>query len=320
LNDIEIKQILSQQFSLRHVRVTRVQPGWSALAFRVQSGNALYFLKAYDKTRFTSHVWIKGISRYMPTVVWLGQHTSLRDRIPHVIPAADGDYKYEDAKWVYILFDWIEGETPCDKPLTRPQMAALAQIVAELHGFNRPIPTAASVMSETYAVPFFDGLMTRACHADGNIPGEYLNIIIKRLHQLSEASRIMPSLNLPLVVCHNDIHGWNVITQGDKLLLLDWEGLRFAPREADLFMFKYERYWGQRWDEFYHVYKRQHTGLDINETAMRFFQLRRRLDDVNEFINNIVLDNADDAVKAEAREALVRECGLLKTDCIASAL
>jgi len=308
---MNINQILSRQFNLHHVRATRVQPGWSALAYRIQSGDAFYFLKVYDKTRVTSQVWIQGINRYMPTVVWLGKHTSLRDRIPHVIPAADGDYKYEDAKWVYILFDWIEGETPCDKPLTRLQMAALAQIVAELHGFNRQIPTAASVISETYDIPFFDSLMTRARGADKNIPNEYLQIIIERLHYVSEVSRMMPSLNLPLVLCHNDIHGWNVITQGDKLTLLDWEGLRFAPREADLFMFKYERYWGQRWDEFYHVYTRQHPGLDINETAMRFFQLRRRLDDVNEFINSITLDNACDEVKAEAREALVRECGLL---------
>jgi len=61
-------------------------------------------------------------------------------------------------------------------------------------------------------------------------------------------------------------------------------------READLFMFKYERYCGQRWDEFNDVYKKTHPNLEINETVMRFFQLRRRLNDVDEFVSNIVLD------------------------------
>jgi len=93
--------------------------------------------------------------------------------------------------------------------------------------------------------------------------------------------------------------------------LLDWEGLRFAPREADLFMFKYERYWGQRWNEFYDVYNKIHPHFEINETVMRFFQIRRRLNDVDEFVNNIVLDNESDEVIAEARQALIRECGLL---------
>jgi hypothetical protein len=102
-----------------------------------------------------------------------------------------------------------------------------------------------------------------------------------------------------------------VITQGDGLVLLDWEGLRFAPREADLFMFKYERYWGQRWNEFYNVYKKTHPHLELSETAMRFFQLRRRLNDVDEFVNNIVLDNESDEVIDEARQLLVRECRLL---------
>ena len=102
-----------------------------------------------------------------------------------------------------------------------------------------------------------------------------------------------------------------MITQGDEFVLLDWEGLSFAPREADLVMFKYERYWGRRWDEFYNVYKKTHPHLEINETAMRFFQLRRRLNDIDEFVNNIVLDNESYEVIAEAKQALVRECGLL---------
>jgi Ser/Thr protein kinase RdoA (MazF antagonist) len=253
-----------------------VEPGWSALAYRVETGGERYFLKVYDKTRYTSQIWIQGIDRYMPTVVWLGEHTPLRNRIPHVIPTADGGYKYEDDKRVYILFDWIDGITPRDEPLTRPQLASLAQIIAELHNFNEQIPTSSNVLRENYDIPFYESLMSRAQNFDENIPNEYLQTIIEKLHQLSEVSRTLPSLNLPYTLCHNDIHGWNVITQGDGLVLLDWEGLSFAPREADLFMFKYERYWGQRWEEFLNTYKETHPNLKLNETAMRFFQLRRR--------------------------------------------
>ena len=212
---------------------------------------------------------------------------------------------------VYILFKWIDGITPCDEPLTRPQLVSLAQIIAELHKFNEQIPTSSSVIRESYDIPFYESLMLRALSSDENIPNEFLQVIIEKLHYLLEVSRSLPAMNLPYTLCHNDIHGWNVITQGDGLVLLDWEGLRFAPREADLFMFKYERYWGQRWNEFYDVYKIMHPHIDINETVMRFFQLRRRLNDIDEFINNIVLDNESDDVIEEARQALVRECGLL---------
>ena len=306
-----ITEILSLHYGIRNSRLTEVEPGWSALAYRVEAGGKRYFLKVYDKTRYTSQIWIQGIDQYMPTVVWLGEHTPLRERIPHVIPAMDGVYKYEDEKRVYILFDWIEGITPREEPLTRPQLLSLAHIIAELHSLDEQIPTSSSVIRENYDIPFYESLMSRARSADENIPSKYLQIIIEKLHQLSEVSRSLPALNLPYTLCHNDIHGWNVITQGDRLMLLDWEGLRLAPREADLFMFKYERYWGYRWDEFYDVYKKKHPQLEINETAMRFFQLRRRLNDVDEFVNNIVLDNESDEVKEKARQALIRECGLL---------
>ena len=306
-----IPAILSQHYNLHNAKLTEVEPGWSALAYRIEAGSDLYFLKVYDKTRYSSQVWIQGIDRYMPTVVWLGEHTPLRERIPHVIPTVNGGYKYENDERIYILFDWIEGVTPRDEPLTRPQLASLAQIIAELHSFDEQVPTSSSIMCESYDIPFYESLMSRAQNADENIPSEYLQIIIERLHQLSEVSRALPALHLPYTLCHNDIHGWNVITQSDGLVLLDWEGLRFAPREADLFMFKYERYWGQRWDEFYDVYKKTHPRYEIDETTMRFFQLRRRLEDVNAFIDNITLDNESDEVKTEAKQALVRECGLL---------
>ena len=308
---MEITEILSEHYGIHNALLTVVEPGWSALAYRVDTDSERYFLKVYDKTRYSSQVWIQGIDSYMPTVVWLGEHTPLRERIPHVIHVMDGGYKYEDEHRVYILFGWIDGITPRDEPLTRPQLTSLAGIVAGLHSFGEQIPTSPNVIREKYDIPFYDSLISRAQSANENIPGEYLQTIIEKLQELSEMSRALSALNLPNVLCHNDIHGWNVITHGDGLVLLDWEGLSFAPREADLFMFKYERYWGRRWDEFCDEYNKTHPNLELNETAMRFFQLRRRLCDVDEFINNIVLDNASDEVKEEARVILIRECGLL---------
>lgn len=308
---MSIPKILLQHYNLHINHLTPVQPGWSALAYRVEVGDKLYFLKVFDKTRYSSQVWIEGIDQYMPTLLWLGKYSALQGRVPHVMLTTCGNYKYENDTRVYILFDWIDGTTPRDEPLTKPQLVCLAQIIAELHSFNEQIPTSASVVRESYDIPFYESLMLRVQNADENIPREYLQVIIEKLHQLSEASHTLSGLSLPYVLCHNDIHGWNVITQGDGLVLLDWEGLCFAPREADLFMFKYERYWGRRWDEFYDVYCKVHSQLDINEVAMRFFQLRRRLNDVDEFINNIVLDNESDDVIAEARRLLLREIQLL---------
>ena len=306
-----IKQVLLKHYNIDSVILSKVEPGWSALAYCVKACNTRYFLKIYDKMRHSSQAWIQRIDQYIPVVMWLNKHTPLHKKVPIVIPTTTGGYKYEDDKRVFILFEWVEGITPRDEPLTRLQLASLAQIVADLHSCDESLLTALNIVRESYDIPFYSSLLSHASNSDPNIPSKYLKLIIEKLYQLSEISQTLSSLNLPFVLCHNDIHGWNVITQTDGLILLDWEGLRFSPREADLFMFKYERYWGQRWDEFYDVYKKTHSQLELNETVMHFFRLRRRLNDVDEFVNNIVLDNESDEVIAEAKRLLILECELL---------
>jgi len=306
-----LQETLLQHYHIDNALLTEVTPGWSALAYRVEASDRRYFLKVYDKTRYSAQMWIQGIDRYIPALIWLGKHTALRGRIPSIVTTTNGGYKCEDEEQLYILFDWIDGTTPRDEPLTPPQLSELSQIITELHGFGEGNPVLANVIRESYDIHFYDSLMSRTENSDENIPREYIPLIIEKLHYLSEVSSVLSKQNLPLVLCHNDIHGWNVITQGDRLVLLDWEGLKFAPAEADLFMFKYERYWGERWNEFYDVYRKTHPNLKINETAMRFFQLRRRLWDIDEFVSNITLDNESIEVQEEARQALIRECGLL---------
>ena len=309
-----LQETLSQHYHIHNALLSEVTPGWSAMAYRVEVNDQRYFLKVYDKTRFSSQMWIQGIDRYIPALLWLGKHTALRGRIPSIVTTADGSYKCADEEQLYILFDWIEGEIPRVQPLSPTQMSELSLIVAELHNCGEGNPAFVNVARESYDIHFYDSLMTRALDREENIPREYLPLVIEKLLKLSEITSALSARNLPFVLCHNDIHGWNVLTHGDRLVLLDWEGLKFAPAEADLFMFKYERYWGERWNEFYDVYRKVHPDLEISETTMRFFQLRRRLWDIDAFIDNITLDNESAEVQEEARQAIVRECGLLQEE------
>ena len=245
-----IKQILSKFYKIPNVRITEIQPGWSALAYRVDAAGERYFLKVFDKARHTSLVWIEAIDRYMPTLMWLSEHTPLRERISRVVRTADGNYKCEDNESLYILFNWIDGVTPCDEPLIPVHRVELAKIISELHSYDIRVPTAANIVRENYSIPVIANLMPLVRNGNEYIPREYLQTIIEKLDMLSDLSNTLSTQNLPYVLCHNDVHGWNVITQGNNLFLLDWEGLRFAPRESDLFVFKHGQYLGQHWDEF----------------------------------------------------------------------
>ena len=98
---MEIDQVLSTQYHIHNSKLVPVPPGWSALAYRVESGGNFYFLKVYDKIRFTAQAWIQEIDHYLPTLVWLGEQSPLHNRVPHVISTEHGAYRYEDSRWIY---------------------------------------------------------------------------------------------------------------------------------------------------------------------------------------------------------------------------
>ena len=63
--EMAIPEILSQHYNLFNILLSEMQPGWSALAYRVQVGSDLYFLKVYDKTLPTTHFAVERIDSYM---------------------------------------------------------------------------------------------------------------------------------------------------------------------------------------------------------------------------------------------------------------
>jgi thiamine kinase-like enzyme len=93
-----------------------------------------------------------------------------------------------------------------------------------------------------------------------------------------EARRLRDTAGLrhsSLVLCHGDAHGNNVI-QGERLVLADWEDLRMAPPEADLFIYAWHPYGA----ELLKAYSAARGGYPIDSKLLRFYVLRRRLEDV----------------------------------------
>jgi aminoglycoside phosphotransferase (APT) family kinase protein len=59
---------------------------------------------------------------------------------------------------------------------------------------------------------------------------------VDRLQACIERAR---AIDPPLVLCHNDFGGWNLLVDedtGDVAALLDWDYASFAPREDDLWV------------------------------------------------------------------------------------
>ncbi|MFE0560755.1 aminoglycoside phosphotransferase family protein [Paenibacillus sp. NPDC058910] len=302
-----LQNMLKDYYGLEHTEISPQQGGWAALAFRVRSHNEHYFLKAYEKSRASTPKWTALIDDYVPILLWLEEHSRLKGKIPAPILTTDGSYQCEDDEGIYLLYEYIVGDTIADQELTEDQVRQLAEMIAELHRYGAEVPLVTSAMTENYTVPFLGQLKSTL---DEELPydlGEVLLHYIDRLKEImlkvEELSEALKNRDLRMALCHTDVHGWNLMSTGQQLKLIDWEGLKLAPVEADMMSFVDEPFF----DQFMRVYKETHSDYVINAEALQFYQGRRKLEDVWEFMEQLLYDVQHDKERALTLLSLRKE-------------
>ncbi|MCL2545247.1 MAG: phosphotransferase [Clostridia bacterium] len=294
-----INEILKERFGVVPTSVSEVTGGFSAKAYRVDAGRA-YFLKVYDRSLPTMRPFIARIGAYMPALGWLAATPALRGRIAHPIPALDGTYQVQTCDHVFLLFAYIRGETPGGKGLTLRQTEELAETLAILHDTGRHIPFGTPGLTEDISLPFCEKLERYLSETDPEASvlsrlvcphAAMLRSAIKETVRLRDTVRVGAG---PLVLCHADAHPWNVM-QSDRLVLVDWEDLRWAPAEADLFMHALSPHWAAFWK----AYSAIRSDFRIDAGLMRFYLIRRRLDDMWMDIERITQEDPTEGEVAE---------------------
>lgn len=303
--------ILQQYYQITAKSIDSQQGGWSALAYQVTTASDRYFLKIYEKSAVATAAWTAHIDDYMPILVWLNETTRLKGRIPRPLLTIDGNFKVEDEQRIYILFDYIDGMTIAEHDLTDGQVVELARIIAELHAFGADIPYPTSQIREDFAVPFCAKLKHLIDQDHTDYPADLMAILTPHLEKLAHYANRTEALAAQMKaacpdmrLCHTDAHGWNLM-QSQNLMLIDWEGLKLAPVEADLFMFYDKPFW----DLFLSTYREKHEGFAISADVMNFYLYRRKLEDIWEFIDRILHDPISSELRDKAMQLLKQEFG-----------
>ncbi len=292
--NIQILVILKEYYGIEATNIEQQIGGWSALAFLIRTESEKYFLKVYSKDRPSIAQWIYAIDRYVPLVKWLHNNTILKDNIINPIYTKFNSYKCEDDKYVYVLFEYVEGDTIGENSLNYYQINELAKIIGLLHGSTSTIPyeLKEQFINENFDIEFCDRLTSFI--ADDLFAKEdallftvkpyieCLSDLINRISQLSDSLKHKPT---QFVVCHSDAHNWNII-QSNSLVLIDWECLKLALPEQDLVLFAAEPYAMQ----FLFEYKKYVTYNVPNIDAFEFYYIKRKLEDIWEWIKQLRIE------------------------------
>lgn len=290
--DLKIRNILEDRYHLSVVAVERQIGGWASLAYKVTSiDNAKYFLKIYEKERSSTEKLISGIDSYIPVIDYLNAHYSLKGKIVSPIRTWDGCHKHEDTDEVYLLFKYIEGVTIGDGSLSLKQIHQLADILAEMHSITTDLPNVSGKVVESFEIEFLDEF--KDFLLNHNVWNRELKNILtstesleKDLNTLLDLSESFKNQEWKFVLCHTDIHHWNLMYNPPNLILIDWEGLKFAPREADFCLLQRQPYFSS----LLHRYSQWHVNYSVDRKMLKYYGLKRNLEDIWEFIQQLQFD------------------------------
>jgi spectinomycin phosphotransferase len=173
-----------------------------------------------------------------------------RNGVPHVlaplVTSAGAPYVVVD-RFALALYPMLEARTGAEVGLSPAQWRQLGAALERIHAvpltpaLTRLVGREAFRPTRRELLPELERLLATAV-PDDPVTWELAGFwrarrgVIDALVQRADAlGRELAGSRLPLVLCHADLHTWNVLVDADQQLwIVDWDEAILAPRERDL--------------------------------------------------------------------------------------
>jgi spectinomycin phosphotransferase len=167
--------------------------------------------------------------------------------VPHVVApvrSTTRSLSVAEGRFSMTVYPYVEGSTGVEAGLSEQHWRSLGSLVRQLHtsflpaGLEKTLALEAYRPAELDAVRRVDASVSRS---DGEVAAFWksrrhqIHALVERTEELGPQ---VEELSLPLVLCHADLHTWNVVIDRDgKLWVVDWDEVIRAPKERDLMFF-----------------------------------------------------------------------------------
>ncbi|SCX46029.1 aminoglycoside phosphotransferase family protein [Variovorax sp. EL159] len=309
LSQDAIAQCLADEYGLHaiHAEFLPLGADVNSSAFRVHANNgSTYFLKLRQ-------------GDFTPTAVFIPlflHHEQSIDAVMTALPTTGGQPSAQSLGFDWMLYPFFKGDNGFKRPLSNAQWIALGAALSAVHRADLPDALRAGVPQESYSHHWREGVrryqrrfinglagddIVRRFLAFWEAHDEEIDTIVYRSEQLAS---ILLEKQLPLVLCHSDIHAGNVLVgDDDRLCIVDWDTLVLAPKERDLMFIGggVGNVWNQPQEEalFYQGY----GPVDIDPVALAYYRYERITRDLLEICDQIF----DTSASLEDREEGLRQ-------------
>jgi len=153
----------------------------------------------------------------------------------------------QDGCFSLTVYPFIEGRTGVEAGLSDRNWRALGALAQRLHTSRLPPslmellgrdmyrPAEVDVVRQIDRAIYGRSFSDRAAQEVAAFWTGHRDEILALVERTEELGRQIERLSLPLVLCHADLHTWNVmIDDGGELWVIDWDEVIRAPKERDL--------------------------------------------------------------------------------------
>jgi spectinomycin phosphotransferase len=288
--------------SIAHLEFLPIGADLGTAVYRViENGGTVYFLKLR-----------KGFEEIIVTVPLFLKEQGLREIIaPFETRSKQGWADFGEYKM--ILYPFVEGKDGFERELTDHHRNTLGKALQRIHTAELPPELRRLVPHETFSPQWreslksFQGLVEMKTYGDptaAKLAGfmkskrEDISRLVGRTEEL--ASEVQ-SPSLEFVLCHTDIHGGNIlISDDDKLFIVDWDNPLLAPKERDLMFIGggIDEIWKSEREET--VFYAGYGEPKINRAALAYYRHERIIEDLAVIAEQLLLTDEGGADRKQA--------------------
>jgi spectinomycin phosphotransferase len=217
-----------------------------------------------------------------------------------------------------ILYPYIEGCNGVAAKLSEQQWIQFGAVMKRFHSTYIPSAITHDIPLETFSSKWREIVKAFLKRIENEVfeepvavkTAEFLKVksaeILRLIERTEELALTLKNQHLEHILCHADIHGWNLLIDKEgALYIVDWDTLIFAPKERDL-MFIGAGISDSNHPSieenslFYQGYGQTH----INQDAICYYRFERIIQDIGEYSEQIFLSDKSKEDLAQSFEYL----------------
>ena len=214
-----------------------------------------------------------------------------------------------------ILYPFVEGSNTTERGMSERQWLELGSTIQKIHATSLTPELSNMLRRETFTPKWLSVVKTFQTQLEQQTVADPLqqqlaniwkdqNKTIQRLVEGAETlGRRLKESNPPLILCHADLHTWNVmVDEQNQIWIVDWDETVLAPKERDL-MFVIGGIGKQLVKpENEAAFLRGYGSTSVDAVALAYYRYAWAVDDIGSFAEQILTLGESEANKQFALE------------------